>query len=498
MEKMKTLTINGQKFQVTDGGAVRYDEPQNLQLQQQSQALDNIGADAQTVVMDEKYFDIDDTGLVSLKPEYRGHSTDTDYEYSRSNEGWGFEGSLLGDLPENLVIPDTVNGVSVTGFQPGIFRYNHRVKEITIPDGVTELPTYFCRNAANLRVVHNTEQITKIGGGVFSYTQVEKLSLPNLREFGGNNPLAMCSFLYSVDIGDNLTEIPAGMFAQCVSLAIVKGGANVTSIGEKAFYQTHNLKTLQFLSQVTFIGANAFYRSRIQFDWDSIKESWENSNYATPVQDNETDYWTDAEFTPCKNQLGTIMSQSNAEWKNKTFGDSTKIHNVGCSIFVTLMIHSALSGKRYTHPDQFADELRVIDAKWVTDDYLPTRPWNVKPLYEALGYTVTALVYNYNEQGAQVFETAMNQSLYEDMCAALARGAYIHAQVSTASKPNEGHDFVIYGINGNGEVLAVDPQNPAEGCREAAAIDKLQLCRMPYQNFTGPYCNVFIVEKKEE
>ena len=45
MMKMKTLTVNGQTFSVTDGTAVHYDEKQDLTQNEKKQARQNIGAE---------------------------------------------------------------------------------------------------------------------------------------------------------------------------------------------------------------------------------------------------------------------------------------------------------------------------------------------------------------------------------------------------------------------------------------------------------------------
>ena len=48
--KMKTLTVNGQTFSVTDGEAVHYDEKQDLTQNEKKQARQNIGAASVPVV----------------------------------------------------------------------------------------------------------------------------------------------------------------------------------------------------------------------------------------------------------------------------------------------------------------------------------------------------------------------------------------------------------------------------------------------------------------
>lgn len=429
----------------------------------------------------EKYFDIDYDGIVSLKPEYRGHPAKDTYPYAISENGVGVDGSKIDELPEKIVIPNVIEGTAVTGFQAGIFYGNEKVKELTIPDVVEELPECFCRDAINLKTVNGTENIIKVTGHSFAYTRVEKLLFPNLKEMA-SMAFGACNYLYSIDIGNNITEIPAQAFQQCCKLSLVKGGGKVTKIGDKAFYITVNLKNLPFLSKVTSIGVSAFYKSRIQFDWDSIKGQCTFGNGATPVMDNTTDYWTGVEYTPCKNRIVTVMSQKNEAWKDEIFGETGRTYYNGCAVFSVLHIHSALSGKVYTHPDEFAEEVRAINPKYVTTNH-PREFENAVSLLQDLGYKTT------------VYKDDNSQESYQAICEALARGAYVYTNVSTANDVHGGHAVALYGMNGNGEVLVVDPDSMYEKYRATGVTDDVQKYRIPLQNLTGPGRDSIIVEK---
>ena len=102
---------------------------------------------------DEKFFDIDYDGIVSLKAEYRGHPTASNigsYPYSESDMGADNDGSKIDELPEKIVIPEVINGRTVVGFQPGMFYANYRVKEIVFPISVTAIPEAFALEAKYL------------------------------------------------------------------------------------------------------------------------------------------------------------------------------------------------------------------------------------------------------------------------------------------------------------------------------------------------------------
>lgn len=482
---LEELVLNGVPCAIRDKNALHFDTEDPLDEKEKARVRNAIGAAPKTYESDEKYFDIDYDGVVSLKPEYRGHPAKNTYPYAISDNGVGVDGSKIDELPEKIVVPDVIAGTAVSGFQPGVLHANERIREITIPDAVEELPNYFCREAYNLSAVFGTEGITKVSGSSFAYTRVKKLLFPNLKEmaagaFGG------CSYLYAIDIGDNITEIPAMAFRQCCNLSKVKGGAKVTKIGDQAFDYTYNLKNLPLLSgSITSIGDYAFLWSRVQFDWSTLKNCTFGTQ-ATPVRDNTTDYWSSVTPKPCKNPIGTVMSQINPVWANLIFGDSNITYANCCAVFSIMHIHSALSGKTYVHPDEFAEELRSIDPSLLTADKHPSNFDNVAPMLNALGYNTT------------VYKDVITQSSYKDLCDALLRGAYIYQVVSTNVSVNAGHVVVLYGINDIGEMMFVDSANMFEPYRATGNIEDGHYQKAPHQNITGPDCNFVIVEKNSD
>lgn len=459
----------------------------------------------------EKYFNIDSSGVVSLKPEYRGCPLEIEDIYigtaltaeereivhanAFSDLGVGVNGSKNYELPDTVVIPNEVNGTKVTSLAAGMFYGNKRVKEITIPTTVTAIPLYFGYEAINLKEIHNIEQVTSIGTFIVGLTQIDTLELPALSTVA-IGAFANAFYLRVIDIGNNISEIPMRTFYNNMSLSQVKGGGNISIIGQEGFQGTLSLKKLSFLSQVTSIGKRAFLKSRIQFDWDSIAGQCTFGTQATPVIDNTVKYWDGVKPIPCENKLVTKLWQSNPEWKDEVFGDSGKIYNGGCAVFTTLHIHSALSGNLYAHPDEFAEELRAIDPSLVTLAKHPTNFNNVPFLFDALGYKTT--VYT-SEPGVinndttidnitVVNTTSITQTVYQDICNALARGAYVYMQISTAGLVDSGHVVTIYGISGNGEVLVLD---------SGTLNGNILTYRMPIQNLTGPSSDIVIVEKNE-
>ena len=458
----------------------------------------------------ERYFDIDSDGVVSLKSKYRGSlvaSQAANYPNAISDNGVGINGSLIDELPENLIIPDIVDGQEVKGLHAASFAYNLKVKELTIPNTVYELPDRLCAQANNLKVLHNTEHITKVGTNIILNTQVKSLSFPHLTEVA-ERAFNQGLMLYDINIGDNLTQIPNGMLCRCQQLHTVKGGKYVTSIGEKAFMLTYNLKELPFLSQVTSMGDLAFHRSSVHFDWSSIP--WEiRQNFGPksyPLDDNVdddgnyVDYWSGVEFTPCENPLVTIMDQSNPEWKAiKIYNGGTngiRTYDEGCATFSILHIHSALTGKHYNHPNEFMEDLNEIDPILLTAKGDPASNINAKNMLTALGYKITDCP----------LDGTIDKNYYKQICDALSRGAYVYTEVTTYVLPEDdtqavnydnGHAVVIYGINKDGEMLVLDSSGGYTSLLGMGIDERtMNTYHIPHPHLTGPGSYFMIVEKQ--
>ena len=434
-----------------------------------------------------QYFDIDNNGLISLKPPYRGVGSKS-YAYSVSDNGAGIKGSLSEVLPEHLYIPLEINGIQVTGFQIGTFAKNYRIKEITLHNNITSLPDRLFSHSLQFEKLNCTEQITSIGTGCFTYTHIIKINVPNLQT-AKMGAFATAAYLQKINIGNTITTLPEQMFYACSALASVEGGAAVTSIGKKCFFCTHNLKSLPLLANSGLVlGEQAFYHSRIQFDWAS-RDSSADGAYATPVVDNTTDYWSGASFTTCTNTINSRLSQSDPEYKNDPIGTTGLSFNYGCAYFAALHIHSAFSKAKYAHPQQFINELAQNEA---TAQYLTNAKQlsvfaNDLQFFKDLGYDAT----QYNE---------LTSTTYQAMLNAIANGALVFTQCTYANNQinsndsNLGHIVVLYGINNSGEVHVLDSSLLVESYRVDGYIDPAFFTyTMAHQNLVGPGSKFIVV-----
>ena len=114
---------------------------------------------------------------------------------------------------DNVVIPKTYRGIPVKIIEDRAFRYQTRLKNITLPDSVTSI---------------------------------------------GNSAFYGCSGLTSITIPDSVTSISDYAFEGCDGLTSVTIGNGVTSIGDYAFRGCTGLTRVTIGNGVTSIGYDAF------------------------------------------------------------------------------------------------------------------------------------------------------------------------------------------------------------------------------------------------
>ena len=130
---------------------------------------------------------------------------------------------------------------------------------VTIPDGVTSIPSYAFRYQTSITSVTIPDSVTSIGDYAFAYCSgLTSITIPNSVTSIGDSAFYYCTGLTSVTIPDGVTSIGSYAFAFCLGLTSVTIGDGVTSIGDYAFYNCDNLTSATIGDGVTSIGRYAF------------------------------------------------------------------------------------------------------------------------------------------------------------------------------------------------------------------------------------------------
>ncbi len=196
-----------------------------------------------------------------------------------------------------LIIPSSINGVTIVGIADSAFKDNKVLQTVIIPDTVKTIGANAFDCCSKLNYLTIGKGVETIGNDAFSDTVMMKeinFNATAMNDLISSNYVFQYSGVDStgltVKIGANVTKIPAllfcpgyysyapnikevifvgnsvcesigyGAFAQLRSMTSINIPASVKTIGEEAFYQCHKLVITSVGSGVKDIGAGAFYQ----------------------------------------------------------------------------------------------------------------------------------------------------------------------------------------------------------------------------------------------
>ena len=133
------------------------------------------------------------------------------------------------------------------------------VKDIVIPEGVTEIKEYAFYGYSKLTSFEIPSSVTSIGSRAFSgCTELISIEIPNGVTSIGSFAFEDCSGLTSIEIPNSVTSIGDGAFFGCSGLKSITIPNCITSIANSAFEGCSGLTSITIPNSVTSIGSYAF------------------------------------------------------------------------------------------------------------------------------------------------------------------------------------------------------------------------------------------------
>ncbi len=144
---------------------------------------------------------------------------------------------FYGELPAEVVLPDTLGGLPVTKIGNNAFNANSTVKKVWMPDTVTEIGDKTFSGCTKLQNVQMPSGLQRIGQGAFEN----------------------CSSLSNIALPDGLTTIQTWAFANCKRLTKIEIPGTISTMGEWSFSGCTGLNSLTFKEGITSIDNYVFF-----------------------------------------------------------------------------------------------------------------------------------------------------------------------------------------------------------------------------------------------
>lgn len=159
-----------------------------------------------------------------------------------------------------VIIPDTINDITVTGIGENVFKNNARMVTVSIPDTVTYIGRSAFEGCTNLVGVTIPDGVTNVNSSTFyKCSNLKDVSFGENVTTIGSRAFRNCSSLESIEIPNSVTEIGYGAFENCSSMTKAYIADSVKMIGESSFSDCVKLETVHFPNSMQNIAQNMFY-----------------------------------------------------------------------------------------------------------------------------------------------------------------------------------------------------------------------------------------------
>lgn len=155
---------------------------------------------------------------------------------------------------KNITIPDTVTEIGDRAFQNCT-----NLETIAIPDFVTKIEDRTFENCSLLKEIYIPDSVIDMGVCIFSgCTSLKKVKLPATRQNITNGTFYNCSSLTDIVIPNTVIAIRGSAFQGCSSLENIKLPSSLNIIENSSFENCTKLKSIDVPNSVTSVGSYVF------------------------------------------------------------------------------------------------------------------------------------------------------------------------------------------------------------------------------------------------
>lgn len=160
-----------------------------------------------------------------------------------------------------VVFPEIIDDHEVGALEPRtnpFFKYNTRIKSVTLPEGVRTVESIFV-GCTNLETVILPSTITKIAKTAFrNCSSLKFINLPDGLTIIEQSAFQSCSSLEYLNVPEGVEVIDKNTFKDCTSLKTIILPSTLINIDDNAFMNCQNLVDINFPLALTNIGKSAF------------------------------------------------------------------------------------------------------------------------------------------------------------------------------------------------------------------------------------------------
>ena len=193
---------------------------------------------------------------VPMRFKVISESDKTCWTYATYDEVSGSHSPAVSTSVDEVVIPETANGYTVTGI--GSYSFNGcYFTNITIPQTVSFIGNLAFFQCWNLKEIDIPQKVVL---GYSTFSRCERLTHVSIScDQIPSGCFNECSQLYSIELLSPVKSVGFAAFAWCSALVSITFPAGLELIEEQAFLQCVNLRSVVLPSSLTKIDASAFF-----------------------------------------------------------------------------------------------------------------------------------------------------------------------------------------------------------------------------------------------
>ncbi len=181
-----------------------------------------------------------------------------------------------------LVIPDTIDGVTVTAIGKSAFQGNKTITSVTLPNTIKTIGEQAFYQCSGIKTLDLPDNLTSCGKNAFAYcTSLTEVTIPGTLKKTGqymfyactklktvvveegvewldDRTFSDCSALISITLPKTIEVINPYAIAYCTKLPYVEIPDGVKTIGDAAFYYCNAINNVVIPDTVTYTGSHSF------------------------------------------------------------------------------------------------------------------------------------------------------------------------------------------------------------------------------------------------